>query len=432
MIARSSRRSLRGSITVPGSKSHTVRAAIFGMLADGTTIAHGPAASGDGLAALNAARALGARIDIDEAANIWTIEGTNGRPHVPSDVIDTMNSGTTTSFTIGACSLLEDGWGIVTGDEQIRSRPWRHETDALAELGAVCIHTRPNCDCPPIVVRGPLRGGVCHLHGMNSQHVSGILVPSALLPHGASTEILVEDPHETPYIQITLDWMARFGVEVETSPDFTRFVVRGGQRYRACECFVPADWSAVAFPLVAAVCTESEIAIDDVDFEDSQGDKAVVDILREMGADVRRAGERRLEIRGGRPLRGRVIDIDLIPDSLPALAVAAAYAEGDTTFTNAEHVRIKETDRIAVMKECIEACGGEVDITESTMTVHGGRPLHGAEIDSRGDHRIAMAMAACGLAADGEMRVSRAECADVSFPGFYRAMNSLGAGIDLL
>ena len=428
MYAYSSRNTLSGELTVPGSKSCTIRAVLFGMLADGTTVIHNPLPSRDGLASLRAAEAFGARVVVNEEANTWTVTGLNGQPNVPENVIDTMNSGTTTSFVIGLCTLLSDGFAVITGDEQIRRRPWRHETDALKELGATCIHTRPNCDCPPLVVRGPIHGGVCHLPGFNSQHISGLLAPSALLPAGEHVDIEVENPLEALYVQLTVDWLAQFGVHVENSKDYKHYHVEGGQKFKACECTVPSDWSGVAFPLVAAVCTPSELVISGVNFADSQGDKDVVDILIRMGADIEKDIERgRLIIHGGKPLHGIEINMNLIPDSLPALSIAAAYAQGDTLFTDLAHVRVKETDRVAVMQEVLTACGADVEITADTMVVHGGKPLTGASVSSHGDHRIAMAMAVCGLLADGEMRVSEAECADVSFPNFYKIMNSVGA-----
>ena len=432
MYADSSKKTLSGELTVPGSKSCTIRAVLFGMLADGTTVIHNPLPSRDGLAALNAARAFGAQVTVDENANTWTVLGLNGRPNVPDNVIDTMNSGTTTSFVIGLCTLLTDGCAVITGDEQIRRRPWRHETDALKELGATCIHTRPNCDCPPFVVHGPIHGGTCHLPGFNSQHISGLLAPSALLPAGKHVDIEVENPLEALYVQLSVDWLKQFGVHVENSQDYKHYHVEGGQTFTACECTVPSDWSGVAFPLVAAVCTKSEVIISGVDFSDSQGDKEVVDVLIRMGADIEKDVEgNRLVVHGGKPLHGIQINMNLIPDSLPALSVAAAYAQGDTVFTDLAHVRVKETDRVAVMQELLTACGAQVDITSDTMAVHGGRPLTGMSVPSYGDHRVAMAMAVCGLLSDGEMRIQDAECADVSFPNFYKIMNRVGAGFEL-
>jgi len=428
MIAYSHKGTVSGTLTVPGSKSHTIRAVMLGALAEGTSVIHNPLPSKDGLASLYAARTFGAEVTVDEANNTWTVRGLGGRPKAPAGVIDTLNSGTTTSFALGVGGLVE-GYVVITGDEQICRRPWGAQARAMQELGAFCLHTRPGSECPPIVVGGPMKGGVCHLNGFSSQHISGILLPSPMLDEGCDVEIRVEKPLEQPYLQMTIDWMRRYGAEVEVAPDYRLFRVKGGQKYVAQESTIPSDWSGVAFPLVAAVCTPSELVISGVDFDDSQGDKAVVDILIDMGADITKDREGgRLVIRGGKPLHGTTVDMDKIPDSLPALSVAAAYAQGDTLFTNLAHVRVKESDRVAVMQEVLGKCGADIDITADSMTVHGGRPLHGASVPSYGDHRIAMAMSVCGLMCEGEMEIADAECASVSFPQFYETMNKAGAG----
>lgn len=427
MIAKTKESKLSGKMTVPGSKSHTIRAVMLGLLADGTTVIHDPAASGDGLAARRAAAALGAEIEVD--GSTWRVRGVAGRPSVPDDVIDTGNSGTTTSFCIGVCTLIDQGCAVITGDEQIRRRPWLPETEALRSLGADIRHTRPDSSSPPVVVSGPLRGGRCALPGFNSQFVSGVLVPSALLPAGAHVEIEVDSPMETPYIDMTIEWMKRFGADVWRSDDFTRLRVEGGSAYRAIECRVPADWSSAAFPLVAAAITGSEITVDGLDFSDSQGDKAIVDILTEMGAVIDRDdAAMRATVRAGTKLRAIDIDLSATPDALPALAVTAAFAEGRTRFTSLAHVRVKETDRVAVMCDLLSRCGIDTTSGPDEMTVVGGRPS-GARIPSHGDHRVAMAMTVCGLASSGEMEVIGAECASVSYPGFFDALRSVGANV---
>ena len=433
MYAYSKHGKLNGTCAVPGSKSATIRATILGMLADGTTVIHNPLPSKDGIAAFNVARAMGAKIEAHEEDNTWVVEGMNGRPHVPDCVIDTMNSGTTTSFTIGAASLVTDGYVVITGDEQICRRPWGDEVRALAGLGAEAFMTRPGNECPPVVIRGPIHGGECTMLGHNSQHISGLLVPAALLPAGESVDIYLTDPKEAMYVQLTVQWLKRFGVKVENSDDFKHYHVDGGQKLKACECLVASDWSGVAFPLVAAAITDSELVITDVDFDDAQGDKMVADILIRMGADIEKDIEgHRIIVHGGKKLHGVEVDMDLIPDSLPILAVAAAFAEGDSHFTNLAHVRIKETDRVAVMQEVLCACGADVDITADSLTVHGGKKLHGAAVSSHDDHRVCMAMCVCGLALDedaGEMKIDNPGCAAVSFPSFYELMGSVGADI---
>ncbi|MFR6186013.1 MAG: 3-phosphoshikimate 1-carboxyvinyltransferase [Lawsonibacter sp.] len=188
----------------------------------------------------------------------------------------------------------------------------------------------------------------------------------------------------------------------------------------------------MAFPLVAAVCTKSEVIVSGVDFSDSQGDKEVVDVLIRMGADIEKDVEgNRLVVHGGKPLHGIRIDMNLIPDSLPALSVAAAYAQGDTVFTDLATCESRRPTGSPSCRSCLPPAAPEVDITSDTMAVHGGRPLTGMSVPSYGDHRVAMAMAVCGLLSDGEMRIQDAECADVSFPNFYKIMNRVGAGFEL-
>lgn len=426
MYSISKKGSLHGEIVVPGSKSHTIRAVLLAAMADGKSVINNPLTSDDGLSALNAARAFGA--EVIEEPGVWTVEGKGKNLHVPEDFIDTRNSGTTTSFVISMAALL-DGYTFITGDNQIRRRPVKPLVDALNELGAQAFLTRPGAVAPPVVIGGKMRGGRVSFSGFSSQFISSILLSSPLAQ--GDTEIIVENPLEKPYLQMTLDWMKRYGVVPgKADPDYRHFIIEGYQSYKAVESTVPSDWSGVAFPLVASVITPSEVVISGVDFEDCQGDKAVVDHLIAMGANiVKDAKNNRMIIKGGTPLHGGLtIDLNDIPDSLPALSVAACFAEGKTTFVNLAHVRVKETDRVAVMDNELKKLGADVEIGPDYMIVKGGKALTGASVDSHEDHRIAMALTVAGLIAHGETIVNDTECANVSFPQFYEKMNALGAG----
>ena len=429
----SRKHALNGKIAVPGSKSQTIRAVIMGMLADGKTVIHNPLPSRDGLAAVEAAKAFGAKVEMNEEENTWTIYGVDGNPKVPDDIVNTMNSGTTTSFVMGIGTLLKDGAVVINGDEQIRRRVWRDEIKGVTDLGAVCEETRPGTGCPPVYVHGPLHGGTAKIKGTISQHVSGILVPAALLPEGEEVVIECSDPKEAGYVDLTIDWLKKFGVEAHRdNEEYSHYTIKGGQKYHHCECLVASDWSGVCFPLVAALVSGGEVEIDGVDFDDAQGDKTVVDVLCRMGANIKKDPEgHKLFVKGDQKLHATEIDMNMIPDAYPVLAVAAALAEGTTKFSNIAHVRGKETDRIQVMEEHLKKCGGECRSDENHAWITGGLPLHGADVSSYDDHRIAMAMSVLGLAVDGEMRISNAECADVSFPGFYDLMNKIGAEFEL-
>lgn len=416
---------LKGSLQVPGSKSHTIRSVLLATLAGGRTCIENPLASGDGLSALAASRAFGAIVKEEE--NRWVVQGRGGILQVPSNVLDTGNSGTTTCLFTSVASLV-DGYTVITGDEQIRRRPILPLVDALNALGATAFLTRGGQGCPPVVVKGVLQGGTVTIEGKNSQYVSSLLLSAPLAKR--TTVIQVVNALEKPYVQLTLDWMKRLGIEVANPADYTQFVVEGGQQYRSGDFTIPSDWSAVAFPLVAAAITRSDLVLTGLDFSDSQGDKRVVDILARFGANVYRQNESELHIVGGERLKGGLtIDLSDIPDALPALSVLATQAEGRTVFVNLEHVRQKETDRVAEMTAKLNSLGCSLHMEQDSLVVDGPTAIQGGIVSSSGDHRIAMALVAAGLAAEGEVVITDAQCADVSFPGFFSKFAACGAGL---
>lgn len=416
---------LKGSLQVPGSKSHTIRSVLLATLAGGRTCIENPLASGDGLSALAASRAFGAIVNEEE--NRWVVQGRGGILQVPSNVLDTGNSGTTTCLFTSVASLV-DGYTVITGDEQIRRRPILPLVDALNALGATAFLTRGGQGCPPVVVKGVLQGGTVTIEGKNSQYVSSLLLSAPLAKR--TTVIQVANALEKPYVQLTLDWMKRLGIEVANPADYTQFVVEGGQQYQSGDFTIPSDWSAVAFPLVAAAITRSDLVLTGLDFSDSQGDKHVVDILARFGANVYRQKECELHIVGGERLKGGLtIDLSDIPDALPALSVLATQAEGRTVFVNLEHVRQKETDRVAEMTAKLNSLGCSLHIERDSLVVDGPTPIQGGIVSSSDDHRIAMALVAAGLASEGEVVITDAQCADVSFPGFFSKFAACGAGL---
>jgi 3-phosphoshikimate 1-carboxyvinyltransferase len=424
MTVSSSKSSLKGGITVPGAKSQTIRAVLLSALCGGKSVIHNPLPSLDALSAMEAAGAFGAETAREKG--VWTVIGPKDGIRLPENYIDTGNSGSVAYFAASMAALL-DGYTFITGDEQIRRRPIKPLLAALGELGAKAFTSRPDVDACPVIIRGPMKGGTAHLDGLLSQYVTSILMSAPLLE--ADTEILLNKPGETPYLDMTLDWMKRFGVQAERSPDFKRFFVKGGRKYSPCEITIASDWSGVAFPTVAAIISDSEITINAIDFDDNQGDKAVIDYLIQMGANITKdRANKRLIVKGGNTLKsGFSFDLRNTPDALPALSVAAAFSEGDTVFTGLAAVRLKETDRVQVMTAELGKMGALIENTPETMTVHGGKKLSGAVIESHKDHRIAMAMLVCGFAAAGVTTVKDAECAAVSFPGFFEAMEAIGA-----
>lgn len=425
------RSSLSGYIPIPGSKSHTLRAVLISALACGESVIENPLESNDTRSALHSASCFGAVCDTSSPDGKWRIRGTGGKPQVPDNVIDCGNSGGTTYFTTAIASTVP-GCTVITGDEQIRKRPIRRLLNALTELGAEAYTTRSTIDAAPVVVKGPIKGGVCHFDGLLSSYITGVLIASPTIEN--DTEILIDNPKEVPYLAMTIDWIRRQGIHVEVSDDYRRMYVKGGQKYACINRAIPGDWSSAAFPLVAAVITGSECELTQVDYTDTQGDKAIVDILQKMGANIVVDNEHcKLKVRPCEGLHSDMeINMENIPDALPALSVVAAVAAGKTVFTGIRNVRLKETDRVAVMQSELAKMNIRVESDDDTMTVYGGSTLKGAVVESFGDHRVAMALVAAGMAAEGSTKILNAESVRVSYPSFIDDMLRSGAAIQVL
>lgn len=414
------RSKLRGSAGIPGSKSHTIRGVFFASLADGTSLLENPLDSLDTGAAVDACRAFGAEIT---TGRVWTVRGFNAQPQVPADIIDVRNSGSTVNFALSVAALAH-GHTVLTGDEQIRRRPCGPLLDALIQLGAEAVSTRGN-GCPPIIVRGTLKGGACDLRAVSSQYLSSLLIGTPFA--AGDTEIRVIELNEVPYVQMTLDWIARLGLTCEHDESLRHFRVPGWQRIAPFSCVIPADFSSATFFLCAAAITGGPITLCGLDMNDTQGDRAVVDMLRAMGAHIEERNGT-LVASGGR-LQGAELDLNGTPDALPALAATACFAEGETRLVNVPQARIKETDRIAVMCQELTRMGGCLAELEDGLVINGS-PLSGAEVSGHGDHRVVMALAIAGLGAQGTTRIATAESVAVTFPNFVELMQGLGAAIE--
>ncbi|MCE5313564.1 MAG: 3-phosphoshikimate 1-carboxyvinyltransferase [Armatimonadota bacterium] len=414
---------IAGSVEIPGSKSHTIRALVIASLAEGESIIRRPLVASDTMSAVDACRLLGARID--EIDGDWIVRGISGMPSVPDDVIDVGNSGTTLYIALGMAALV-DGTSVFTGDDQIRRRPAGPIIDALSALGAGIDSTRDN-GMAPIIVRGPLRGGEIELDGSKtSQYLSSLLINCPIAQ--GDTIINVTNLTEKPYVEMTLRWIEEQGISVDNQ-DFRRFAIPGRQKYKPFDRAVPADWSSATFFLCVAAITGGKLAILGLDPNDTQGDKAVVDMLRRMGANiewrVETEGRRELVVSGG-CLCGATLDLADTPDALPALAVTACFAQGETRLINVGQARLKETDRITVMFEELSKMGADVEELPDGLVIRGSK-LHAADVRGHGDHRVIMALAVAGLCLDGETDIYNAEALSVTFPNFVELMKSAGA-----
>lgn len=419
----SSKSCLSGAVEIPGSKSHTVRAVTIASLADGVSVIRKPLVAADTLSAVNTYRALGA--EIETLADRWIVRGFAGKPRAVGEDIDVGNSGTTLYIALGT-ACLTDQPNVLTGDEQIRRRPAGPLAEALEALGAK-IEFANLQGTPPLRVNGAMKGGCVRLEcSKTSQYLTSLLINCPLA--SGDTKIEVENLVEKPYVEMTLRWLEDQGIVIEND-GFERFVIPGRQHYRPFDRSIPADWSSATFFMCAAAITGSTITLPGLDLSDTQGDKAVADMLERMGAIVETT-ERDIRVRGGKLIGGE-FDLGNTPDALPALSVTACFAQGETRLVNVAQARLKETDRIHVMREELSKMGADIEELPDGLIIRGG-PLKAAEVNGHGDHRVIMALALAGLGVEGETVITPADALDVTFPTFVELMNSAGANISML
>jgi 3-phosphoshikimate 1-carboxyvinyltransferase len=417
---------LHGSITIPPSKSHTLRAILFASLARGQSTIRHYLPSPDTQAMIRACELLGAKIVI--TPETLTISGVAGQPQTPSDVIDAGNSGQVLRF-IAAIAALTSGYTVLTGDDSIRNlRPVQSLLEGLTSLGVLAVSTQNN-GTAPIIVKGPWQGNTTELDGADSQPVSALLIAAAFATQ--PTTIHVRNPGEKPWVDLTLDWLQRLGIHYERE-GYSKYTVIGNATYDGFDYTVPGDFSSCAFPLVAALITQSPISLHNLDMQDAQGDKQVIEILQSMGAqiDVDRQ-QQALRARPSPDLKGKTIDVNHCIDAFPILAVMGCFAAGKTILTGAAIARKKESDRIAAMTQVLRSMGANMIEFEDGIEILPA-PLHGATVPSFADHRIAMACAVAGLAAQGETIIEHTACVAKSYPEFLTAMQGLGADMVLV
>jgi 3-phosphoshikimate 1-carboxyvinyltransferase len=419
MIASVKRSLLSGEVYAPPSKSYTHRAILITSLGPCGIIKR-PLISADTRATISASQAFGAEIEFDQEIKI---KGVFDRPQTPEDVINVQNSGTTLRFC-SAVAALTNG-AVLTGDASIRTRPNGPLLSSLSDLGAQAFSIRDNGKAP-LVVRGKMRGGTARLNGgVSSQFLSALLIAAPLAEE--DTRIVIEGELKSrPYAEITLDMLADAGIKIETERQ--EFLVAGGQSFGLQGYTIPGDFSSASYPMAAAAVTGSEVTVKGV-LPSRQGDSAIIDILKRMGADVswnRESGD--LKVKGG-DLQGVDVDAGKTPDLVPTIAVLGSLAQGKTTVFNAEHVRHKETDRLHAMAVELSKMGADIRERPDGLEITGGS-LHGARVHGYHDHRIVMALAVAGMVA-GDTEIDTAESVDVSYPGFFPQMKGLGADVQV-
>ncbi len=410
---------LSGRIAIPPSKSHTQRALLFSMLGSATSRIINPLLSPDTEAMLTAIALFGAKIE--RKPNLLEIQGGFS---LPEDIIDAGNSGQVLRF-MGALSALLPGGCEITGDASIRTRrPIKALLYALRHLGAIAESARGDGHAP-ILINGPIHPGACRLSGEDSQPVSALLMATSFLD--GPSEIFVDNPGETPWIDLTLDWLKRLGGVVEND-NYTHYRVKGGLNYSGINYTVPGDFSTAAFPLVAALITQSTLSLEGLDPNDVQGDKILIEILQKMGAKIQWKDNELIVFPS--QLIGQKIDINSCIDALPILAVAACFAKGRTLLYNGAIAREKESDRIASIAKELKKMGANIEEREDGLVIEEST-LQGASLDGHSDHRIALATAVAALGAKGSSHIQSTTCINKTYPTFIKDFQTCGAVIEL-
>ena len=322
-------------------------------------------------------------------------------------------------------AALAPGYTVLTGDYQIRRRQIGPLVKAINNLGGQAYTTRGN-ESAPVVIKGRAKGGFTTLDAVTSQYLSSILLNAPLLEN--DTHIEVTRLNEIPYVEITLWWLDKLGIKYQHH-NMKEFFIQGQQNYSGFECTIPGDFSSATFFMVLAAITGQEFTLTNLDMSDPQGDKLVLSILEDMGAKVT-TNSSSITIKG-ETLKGRTIDMNSIPDALPAMAVAGCFAQGETRLVNVPQARLKETDRISVMCKELTKMGADIEELPDGLIIRESS-LKGCIVNGHDDHRVVMSLAVAGLKAEGETLIDTAEAMSVTFPEFVKCIEQCGGDIQLV
>jgi 3-phosphoshikimate 1-carboxyvinyltransferase len=416
---------LQGNIQVPGDKSISHRSLMLGALAQGETIVRGLLLGEDPRSTAACFRAMGAEISELNTTEV-RIQGIGlGHLREPADILDAGNSGTTMRLMLGILASHPDRYFTVTGDSSLRSRPMSRVIKPLAAMGAQ-IWGRDGDKLAPLAVRGQQLKGIHYQSPIASAQVKSCVMLAGLMADGKTTvtEPALSRDHSERMLRA-------FGAQVDVDPETNSVTVTGHPMLRGQTVVVPGDISSAAFWLVAgAIVPGSNLLVENVGVNPTR--TGVLEALEMMGADITLENQREvagepvadIRVKHG-PLKACRIAGDIIPrliDEIPILAVAACFAEGTTVFEDAEELRVKESDRITVMANQLNAMGAKVTERPDGMEVTGGQPLTGTEVDSFTDHRIAMSLAIAALRSAGTTTIHRAEAASISYPNFVATL----------
>lgn len=444
---------INGTVKAPSSKSYSHRAVILASLSQGKSKLFDVLYSEDVLSTIRACEALGAKIDRkkeiilkgdkSQTVDYLEVEGTGGKLHnnlkdPSSDMVDLANSGTTLRI-MTSVAALSDNEVIFTGDDSLKTRPMGALIDALELLG-VKVESLNEKNKAPLKIYPGYDGGEADILGsISSQFISSILISAPLSKKGVVLEVYPEFVSK-PYVDMTISILEKFGIEIEeeeyqihetckkkhTDCLGAKFNVKP-QKYIASDYIVEGDFSSASYLLAATAIAGGYLRIENLFSDSKQGDKFILNILEEMGANVT-VFDDYVSIRSDGNLQGIDVNLSDAPDLLLTVAVLGALAEGKTTISGVKHGRLKETDRIDTTCRELEKLGCKLEEFEDGMTIYGNTIGDGI-VESHNDHRLAMAFSLLGLRHD--VVVENGECFDVSFPNFIEVMKEIGIELEL-
>ena len=412
------------TVKVPGSKSITNRALIAAALADGESHIAGPLASEDTEVMRASLVAMG--VHVDSRHDPWLVSGRGGELQAPSAPLFTANSGTSARFLTAAATLAE-GEVTVDGGPRMRQRPIQDLVDALVALGARA-EILGEGGCPPVhLLGGGIAGGEIEIDASrSSQYVSAVLLAAPYARADVTLRFVDDVLVSRPYVDLTLDVMRAFGAEADwlDSGEREGLFVRSGVHYGARRYIVEPDASAATYPFCAAAIAGGRVRIDGIPERSHQSDFGILGLLERMGCTVTRQGQS-VTVEGppnGLKSLGEV-DMNHMSDAALTYAVLCLFADGPTTITNVAHIRIKETDRLAALETELKRLGARAEATADSLRIQPG-PLHGAEIETYDDHRMAMAFSLAGLRVPGVV-IKDPDCVGKTWPNYFDVLRHL-------
>jgi 3-phosphoshikimate 1-carboxyvinyltransferase len=413
---------IKGSLFVPGDKSISHRALMFGAIAEGTTPITNLSYGEDVQSTRKCLTQLG--VQIDNIEKTIQVRGCGLRGFTaPDSVLDAGNSGTTIRLLSGILAA-QNFKSVITGDESLQKRPMNRIIEPLSLMG---VEMTSEDGKAPLTISGKNLSPINYISPVASAQIKSCVLLAGLHAQGTTT---IKEPLQSR--DHTERMLRCFGVEVQESNN--KITIHGQAALKATSINVPGDISSAAFFMVAAAIVQgSELKLNNIGTNPTR--TGIIEVLKAMGADIQQQNQRLLNnesrsdlIINGCRLKGTIIDKALIPkviDEIPILAVAATLAEGETIIKDARELRVKETDRIAAIAENLTAMGAEIQVKDDGFIIRGPQKLKGTELKSFGDHRIAMAFSVAGLIAQGKTRICDSECAEISYPGFFNDLQEV-------